>query len=296
MYDYNVFAVLTAVDDGNNARSAFNLPQNARWLRKAIEDIAEVFIIDSREPTPTTDSSVKQKINAADRLVLTFDELLKNLSNEVQLNTNSRSSHVLLEHWETPNVNARQYNIVVDDELRIWLRDYSKHKTAVNYADQNETKFRKRKMWILCLQPDNRNVFEDMKIHSKQLSIQVMFSNHETMNSRYVKNLRKIFKKNNETIPPVDGFELDSNSTTATSSQAQTLRESFIYFEKTRIESDAFDEVVRVIRTHDAKYFVIKKFSPLVNKRKRDEHDFTWLKIIRREFFIMKDNSHVNVS
>ena len=277
MYDYNVFAVLTAVDDGNNARSAFNLPQNARWLRKATGGVAEVPIIDSREPTPATDPSVKQEINAADRLVLTFDELLKDFPNGVQLGTNLRSSHVLLGHRGTPGVSARQYNIVVDGEFRIWLRDYSKHEIAVGYAGQNETEFRKGETWILCLQLGNRNVFEDMKIHSEQLSIQIMFSNHEAADSRYVENLRKLFKKSNEAVPPVDGLGLDSNPATATPSQAQTLRGPSIYFEKTRIGSGAFGEVVRAIRTHDANYFVIMKFSLLVNKKKLNYHYSTWI-------------------
>lgn len=292
MYDYNVFAILTAADGRDNARRAFNLPQNARWLRKATGGVAEAPIIDSREPTPAEDPPVKQNINAADRLVLTFDELLKNISNEVQLSTNPRSSHVLLGHRGTPKISARQYNIIVDGELRIWLRDYSTHGTAVDYADQNEKNFRREETWILRFQPGNPSVFEDTKIHSGQLSIQIMFPNHEAADPQYVEKLRQLFKTSNEAVPPIDGLGLDSTK----SSQAQTLKGPSIYFEETRIESGAFGEVVRAIRTRDAKYFVIKKFSPLANKRKQDEHDSTWLKTIRREFFIMKNNSHVNVS
>ncbi|KAF7507545.1 hypothetical protein GJ744_010336 [Endocarpon pusillum] len=52
MYDHNVFGVLTARDPKNKASSAFNLPHNAKWFRKAAGGIAEEPTIDSREPTP----------------------------------------------------------------------------------------------------------------------------------------------------------------------------------------------------------------------------------------------------
>ena len=119
MYGHNVFAVLMEIDDQNNARSAFNLPQNARWLRKATGGVAEVPTIDSRQPTPTTGPSMDETSDATDRLILAFDELPRDLPNGVQLSTNPRSSHVLLGHRGTQGISARQYNITVNDELRI---------------------------------------------------------------------------------------------------------------------------------------------------------------------------------
>ena len=80
MYDHNVLAVLTAVDDKNKARSAFGLPEYARWFRKAIRGVAEKPTIDSKEPTPASDaSSPDQGSGANDCLVITFDKLLETL-------------------------------------------------------------------------------------------------------------------------------------------------------------------------------------------------------------------------
>ena len=123
-----------------------------------------------------------------------------------------------------------------------------------------------------------------------------MFFNHETANLHYLQYLREILKKNNEIVSSLDEFDLDSNSNTITSSQVQTSTESNIYFEETRIDCDAFDKIMKIIRTHDAKFVVIKKFSFRVNKKKQNENDFMWLQILRREFYIMKNNFHVYVS
>ena len=68
-----------------------------------------------------------------------------------------------------------------------------------------------------------------------------MFFNHKTTNLCYFEYLRELLKKNNEIVLSFDKLDLNSNSNTATSNQAQTSIESNIYFEETRIESDAFD-------------------------------------------------------
>ena len=231
MYDHNVFAVLTSIDKRNNARSVFFLLQNAKWLRRANEDVVEVFTIDSRQSTSVTSSFMNEISDVTDCLILIFDELSRNFSNEVQFDTNSRSSHVLLKHRETQKISAKQYNIIVNDKLRIWLRDYSTHETAVDYNDQNETKFRKRQIWILCFQFDIFHIFEKITIHSKRLVIQIMFFNHETANLRYLQNLRETLKKNNEIVSSFDELDLNNNLDIATSSQVQTFIESNIYFE-----------------------------------------------------------------
>ncbi len=110
MYDHNVFAVLTAIDDRNKASSAFNLSQNVKWLRKATGGVAIKPTIDSREPTPAAETpSVDHGLSTSDCLILTFDELLKDIRNGVQLGTNPRSSHVLLGYRGTGGISARQY-------------------------------------------------------------------------------------------------------------------------------------------------------------------------------------------
>ena len=144
MYSPNVFAVLTPCNEKNKARSAFKLPQNEKWFHKATGGVAEEPIIDSREPTPAPDaSSGAQDVGANDRLIVTFDELLKELEscqNGVQFGTHLCLCHILLGHRETPGVSAKQYNITVGDNLWIWLHDYySMHGTAVAHNGQNKT-------------------------------------------------------------------------------------------------------------------------------------------------------------
>ena len=123
-----------------------------------------------------------------------------------------------------------------------------------------------------------------------------MFSNHETANFFYFQYLRKFLKKSSETVSSFDEFNLDSNSDTTTSNQIQTFIELNIYFEKTKIECDTFDKIIQIIRTRDAKFVIIKKFSFRINKKKRNKNDFMWLQILRKEFYIMKNNFHVYVS
>lgn len=97
MYDPNVFAVLTPFDNKNKASSAFKLPQNSRWFRRAIGGVAERPTIDSREPTPAEDAqSDGQELGAIDRLVVTFDELLKDPLSGLWLGTSPRSTHICL--------------------------------------------------------------------------------------------------------------------------------------------------------------------------------------------------------
>lgn len=56
MYDYDVFAVMTAQDSKDRASSAFRLAHNARWFLPAAGGVAETATIDSQEPTPAIDA------------------------------------------------------------------------------------------------------------------------------------------------------------------------------------------------------------------------------------------------
>jgi hypothetical protein len=68
-----------------------------------------------------------------------FDEPLKNPLNGLQLSTNPLSFDVLLKHRKTREISVMQYNIIVNDNLCIWLYDYhSTHETAVEYNEQNQ--------------------------------------------------------------------------------------------------------------------------------------------------------------
>jgi len=297
MYSRNVFAVLTASDHRNKASSAFKLPQNAKWLRKATGGVAEEPTINSREQTPAADAqSADHSIGATDRLVLTFDELLKDLPSGVQLGTNPHSSHVLLGHRGTEGISARQYNITVDDDLCIWLHDYySTYGTAVGYNRQNEKEVRRKEKWILSFEPGFPSSFGDITIHSGGLAVKIEFPNHEAADPQYLENLRAFVKKSKKAVLTFNRLGLDSNPVTATPSHAQTPGERIIYFEEDYIGQGAYGQVSKAIRTRDGEFVAIKKFRAPANKRKRGSNDPEWLEMIRREFVIMRDNPHVHV-
>lgn len=297
VYDYNVFAVLTACDQKNKASSAFKLPQNAKWFHKATGGVAEKPTLDSREATPAENpQSEDEEIGAVDRLVVTFDEPLKNPLNGIQLGTNPLSSDVLLGHRGTKGISAKQYNVTVGGNLCIWLHDYlSTHGTAVGYNDQNRMEVRKKETWILSYEPGIPSPFGDITIHSGGLTIRIDFPNHEAAAPRYVENLRAFVNKCKEEVPAVNGLGLDSAATTQAPSEAQTLGERLIYYNDKSIGKGAFGEVHRAIRARDGKYFAAKTFIRPANKRKLDEADPAWLTGIRREFTVMKDNPHVSV-
>ncbi|KAI9781671.1 MAG: hypothetical protein M1816_002228 [Peltula sp. TS41687] len=304
MYDHNVFTVVTAYDKKNKASSAFKLQENSKWFCEAIGGVAEEPIIDSREATPAEDPQPDdEEASTVDRLVVTFDKLLENLQNGVQLGTNPSSSHILLGHRGTKGTSAKQCNITVDDDLCIWLHDFhSAHGTAVGHDGQNQKGVRKRETWILAYQPGTRNPFKEITIHSGGLAVNIEFPNHTTAHSQYVENLRAFVKKckdaaekRKEEVPAVDGLGLDSEPTTQAPSEAQTDDERVIYYHEKDIGSGTFGEVHRVIRVRDGKVLAAKTFKPPANKRKLGEVDPAWLTGIRREFTLMKETPHPNV-
>ena len=156
MYDHNVFAILIAFDQRNMINNIFKLTHNLQWFHKAKNDVVEKFIINNRKIIFVVDDDAQfekfnenknknNKFDVVDWFVVIFDELLKKLHNEIQLKTNSNLFHIFLKHRETKKINAKQCNIVVNDNLWIWLHDYySTHEIAVEHDHQNETKIRKK--------------------------------------------------------------------------------------------------------------------------------------------------------
>jgi hypothetical protein len=301
VYDHNVFAVLTACDQKNKASSAFKLPHNSRWFRKAVGGVAEKPTIDSRAVTPAEDAqSDDEGLGAVDRLVVTF-EGLENPLNGIQLGTNPISSHILLGHRGTKGISAKQCNITVDDDLRIWLHDYySTHGTAVVCGGRDQKEVRRKETWILADEPGARNRFGEISIHISGLAINIEFPNQVTADSQYLENLRafanrcKEAAKKSKEVPAVEGLGLDSQPTTQAPSEVQTLGERLVYYRDKGIGKGAFGEVYRVIRARDGRSFAAKTFKPPAKKRKLGENDPVWLANIRREFTLMKDNPHVS--
>lgn len=301
MYDHNVLARLTPCDAGNNARTAFGLEQNASRFYKTAEGIAKEPIIDSREPTPPLLPPSEGDQDATDCILLTFDNPPKNPSNGWQFGTNERSSNVLLGCRGTPGVSSRQYNIIIDKKLRIWLRDfYSSRGTAVSYSDDNQDDVRKKESWILSFEPGHLKQWKEIKIRSGGLAIKVEFPNQGAGRPQYVENLRTFFNQSQIAAPVVDLLELESGRTTITPSQPLTPDKHPIYIDDRLIGRGQFGEVRKVIKARDGDFYAAKKFFPPPvdpngnKKRKRDESN--WLEKIRNEIAIMESNPHVRLS
>ena len=298
MYDHNVFAVLTAHDEKNRASSAIKLEENAKWFHKAMGGVAEKPTITSREATPAETSpqgnSETAETDAVNRLVITFDKLLENIQHGLQLGTNPKSSHVLLGHRGTRGISAKQCNITVDNDLRIWLHDYySTHGTAVGYDGQNQKEVRRKETWILADRPKEEDLFMDITIHSSSLALKIIFPNHEIADPQYVKNLREFVERSQNAFPPITRLGLDSEPTTQTPSEAQTLNSSLIYYHGVDIGKGGFGKAHIVIRARDGMILAAKTFKPQSNKRTLDAEDPMWLMEIRREYTLMKENPHV---
>lgn len=315
MCDHNVFAILTASDQKNFASTAFKLADNSQWFRKAKTnpDIAERPTIDRREATPagitefeqSEEAKAKDDISAVDSLFVTFDQLFlsENLLQGVQFGTDPESSHVLLGYRGTKGISASHFNISVDNNLWIWLHDYSSSNgTAVAHNGQNQNEVRKRETWILAYEPGSASSFEKTTIHAARLGLKIQFPNHAAANPQYVKNLRLLTERRQEVIaetlaeefPHVQGLGLNSVPTTQAASEAPTVGERLIYYRTESIGKGFFGDVHKAIRARDGKLFAAKTFRDLPNKRKRNEVMPASLWRIRREFTLMKDNPHVS--
>lgn len=192
----------------------------------------------------------------------------------------------------------------MDEALNIWLHDYHfTHGTAVGHDDENHKEIRKKETWLLAYSfraPEN---FEKTTIHCSKLIIRIEFLNHRAGNSPYIENLRAFVKKCQEAaqrnkIDPsgIEALGLISEPSTQASNEVSTPRERLIYYSVKYVEKGTFGKVMKIIKARDEKVFVVKTFDPPQNsnKRKRDEPDPKWFMKIRREFSLMKNNSHVS--
>ena len=198
-----------------------------------------------------------------------------------------------------------QFNITVDESLRIWLHDYSsRHGTPVSHGAQNVTEVRKNETWILAYEPSTINIFEEETVHCSSLAFEIQFPNHAGASTGYIENLKAFVKKCQEEakksiVEPsgVDGLGLGSEPTTQMPSEIQTLRERPLYYKQEYIGEGTFGRVHKVIKLRDGNIYAAKTFSRPQNqyKRRRDESEPEWLIRMRREFTLMQDNPHVSL-
>ncbi|KAK3174011.1 hypothetical protein K4F52_010317, partial [Lecanicillium sp. MT-2017a] len=295
MYSSNVFAVLTACDQLNKASSAFKLTHNKKWLHPATGGIAVAPTIGSREATPADDVSFNDLENHADRLIITFDELLNDHRTGLQFGTSQSACHVLLGHAGTIGISRRQYNIAVDRKLRLQLHDYySSHGTAVtrrtyvraksSEAIERPPKLRKRETWTLAKEPGSPNYMGDIFIHCGRLIVQIEFPNHTKKDWTYIGNLKALYSKK-PGLPLLEGIQLDSVIATQQPTESATPTQHTLYYWEEELGRGQFGTVRKVIRARDGEVFAAKEF-------RHPSHDRS---IIRREYKIMRDNPHPNI-
>ena len=234
---------------------------------------------------------------------MTFDELLGDLKNGLQLDTNLSSCHILLGHRGAPGINGRHCNITIDDSFCVWIHDHSTQGTAIGCNGQNQKDFRRMEKWILANSPNTLNRLGEITIHAGGLAVKIEFPNHAAAHPGYIGNLRAFVqkckdaaKRSNDEVLAVDGLGLNSECTTQAPSEAQTPNDRLIYYHGGVIGRGEYGKVIRVTRARDGEVLAAKIFKPSPNKRKLDQVDPAWLTKIRREFTLMEQNTHVSAS
>ena len=77
--------------------------------------------------------------------------------NQFQFGTHMTTSDVLLGCRGTVGISSRQFNLVVDENLHVWLHDYhSTYGTAVGHNQQARDEIRRKETWIMAHQPASR--------------------------------------------------------------------------------------------------------------------------------------------
>ncbi|KAI1112766.1 kinase-like domain-containing protein [Nemania sp. NC0429] len=287
MYEDNVFAVLTAYDRGGYASRAFQLPENRRWLKE------------------------KSEPRGVDRLVITFD--VKSPLHGIQFGRDPSSSDVFL--GPQLAVSRSHYNIIVDEDLCIWLEDlHSTWGTAVGCSGQNQTNKRRWETWILAGPPGNGNPFGEITIHTDPLVVRIEFPNHAAASAKYVENLRAFSReccnglarrsrKRGDEMRDTLRLENDDRGRRFAAPVAMSLKDRPVYYRHKVIGHGRFGSVSGVIRMRDGKYFAAKTFRPQVQgtygdpepSKKDGNTELWWVLELRRAFTIMKDNSHPNL-
>ena len=138
--------VLTAYDRKNKANSAFKLPKNSTWFCPSLENVVIKPIIDFRQTTSPKMKNLSKKNSALWTVLLWFSmscsrtRISKTNYNWAQI----RFCFIFFWDIEKKKINAKQCNIIVNDNLCIWLHDYhSTHKFAVGHNDHNQNEMRK---------------------------------------------------------------------------------------------------------------------------------------------------------
>ncbi|KAK0302851.1 hypothetical protein LTR82_017743 [Friedmanniomyces endolithicus] len=303
---HDIFFCLTPDARPENARKIFGLQHNACWPQTSTTDIATEPTIGSRESTPAVVLE-----NHSDHLALTFSVLfalvkdgkLPSLKDGIRFGTDPNHCHVLLGHRGTPGISGQHYTISVNQDLSVWLCDYSsKHGTAVTCNKQNSGQRRRNERWILANPVGHPGPYSRIVIQAGRVYLSVDLPNHASADSKYRKNLQRLYaecqkaaRDRDETTTIFDGLDLNSYPSTAAASGAITPDARPLYYSTAVLGKGEFGEVSLVVQARTGKHFAAKTFFNHKKKRRAGERDEAWRRNIRREYDIAAQNLHSNI-
>lgn len=302
MEDPNLIATLIPTDDYKLTENAFCLKENKGRYLPPTRGIEEGPTISSREATPAQEqpSNDHCKYDTTHRLQLTFDEELKDSTKGFVFGTNPQVCDVLLGPRGARGISGLHFCITfddtIDDEKHLILRDSSTNGTAVSYSGQAEEEVRHHFTWILDLKKEEGKW--EVQVYARGLSFKVELASHKTCEAKYDEKIEEFLKDSRAALPPLDVLGIDSHSTTAQPSQPLTPRQLPIYIRERNLGSGSFGGVDKVIDVSTGAMYARKEFyEPQWGKGKerRRQQKEDWLKQIRREIRIMRENPHVSI-
>ena len=160
------------------------------------------------------------------RLQLTFDKKLKDFTKGYSFGTDWKSCNVVLGLRGAYQISGLYFyitfDITIDSERHLILRDSSTNGTAVSYSGQAKDKVRYHFTWILDLKKKEGKW--EVEVHIRGLRFKVEVASHKTYKADYNKNLEEFLKDSYTALPPLDVLGIDSHITTVQPSQPLTPR------------------------------------------------------------------------
>ncbi|KAK0247728.1 hypothetical protein LTS09_017151 [Friedmanniomyces endolithicus] len=303
---HDIFFRLTPDARPENARKIFGLQHNAYWPQTSATDIVTKPIIGSRESTPAVvleNHSGHLALTFSDLFALVKDGKLPSLKDGIRFGTDPNHCHVLLGYRGTPGISGQHYTISVNQDLSVWLCDYSyKHGTAAMCNKQSGGQLRRNERWILANPVGHAGPYSQIVIQAGRVYLSVDLPNHASADSKYRENLQRFYAEcqkaahdGDDSTTIFNGLGLNSYPSTAAASGAITPNTRPLYYSTAVLGKGEFGEVSLVVQARTGQYFAAKRFFDHNKKRHAGERDEAWRSNIRREYDIAAQQSHSNI-
>ena len=206
--------------------------------------------------------------------------------------TDPEVCHILLARGV--GISAKHCGLFVDQQLRLYLRDFSRYGTAIRCNQQNGNQIRKDHKWVLTRFVNQEQLFNNIVITIRNLHIQVDFPNHDSTLFQYEKNLRTFLALLEEDADSLAALRIDSVATTLAPSGTATPRPADIYYQLDLLGRGGFASVYQASQAQSGNVFAMKVFPHPADKRRRDSQQPKWLENVQREFSLMLNHRHVS--